>query len=128
MKPLSITNVNSFTLEDLTTAISTQLLDDELPVRIEMLDLATTFELIQSIGSKQSLTGELCAAANAELAFWKVEKQGIKVNNTQYDSKEIEKNITFSNHRVEMLAKAFSALDKKYNCLAKMIRIVEQSK
>lgn len=128
MNELSITNVIKFDLKDLSVAISEQLLNDKLPARIEMLDLASSFELIHAIGSKQSLSAELCVAADAELGFWRLEKQKLKVNNTPHSKEEIENKITSENARVEMLNKAFSALDKKYNSVAKMIRLMEQAK
>lgn len=128
MNQLSITNVVQFDLKELATVISEQLLNDDLPSRIEMLDLAGAFELIHAIGSKQSLAAELCVTVDAELAFWRLEKQKLKVNDTPYPKEEIERRITSENARAEMVNRAFSALDKKYNSAARMIRLMEQAK
>lgn len=128
MNQLSITNVVQFDLKELATVISEQLLNDDLPSRIEMLDLAGAFELIHAIGSKQSLAAELCVTVDAELAFWRLEKQKLKVNDTPYSKEEIERRITSENARAEMVNRAFSALDKKYNSAARMIRLMEQAK
>jgi len=128
MKQLSITNVVEFDLKELSQALSEQLLNDELPARMEMLTLEAAFELIHAIGSKQSLAAELCVCVDAELGYWRLEKQKLKTNNTPFSKEEIEAKITSENARADMVNRTFSALDKKYNSAAKMIRLMEQAR
>lgn len=128
MKQLSITNVTQFDLRELSQVINQTLLNDKLPDRIEDLTLQESFSLIQSIGSKQSFAAELCTTCEAELGFWRGEKQKLKLNDTPYTKEAIDIKITSENSRVDIVSKTFSALEKKYNCVAKMIRIVEQSR
>jgi hypothetical protein len=128
MKQLSITNVVEFDLRELSQALSEQLLNDNLPPRMEMLTLEAAFELIHAIGSKQSLAAELCVTVDAELGYWRLEKQKLKVNDTPFSKEEIERKITSENARADMVNRAFSALDKKYNSAAKMIRLMEQAR
>lgn len=122
---ISITNVIKFPLRELSKQLTHQFTDDKIPARIEELSHKEMYELIASIGGKQNLASELLNVCSAELAYWREQKQLLKLNNTPHEKEEIEMKITSENARREMFDQLYKTLVNKYNVVNRLIKIYE---